>query len=62
MNDETKVQTKRGRGKGKKPAMAFTNLRLQSQILEYYKSFPNYTTVMRDVLTNYANEHIGENK
>ena len=53
MNDTE--QKKRVRGKGKKDAMAHVNLRLPAETLEFYKQFPSYTRMMRDVLTNYAN-------
>jgi hypothetical protein len=46
--------TKRGRGKGKKLAMAYVNLRLSIPALEYYQQFPAYTTEMRKVLEEHA--------
>jgi uncharacterized protein (DUF4415 family) len=47
-------QTKRGRGKGSKPAMPLVNLRLTEEVLAFYKRWPNYSKIMRTVLTNYA--------
>lgn len=45
---------KRGRGKGKRLAMKYVNLRLPIYALEYYQQFPEYTVEMRRVLTEYA--------
>ena len=47
-------QTKRGRGKGSKPAMPLVNLRLTEEVIAFYKQWPNYSKMMRTVLTNYA--------
>jgi len=47
-------QPKRGRGKASKPAMPLVNLRLPEEVLAYYKQWPNYSKIMRTVLTNYA--------
>ena len=46
--------TKRGRGKGKKLAMAYVNLRVPVPVLEYYQQFPAYTAEIRRVLTEHA--------
>lgn len=43
------------RGPGKRPAMSHTNLRLPTEVLDYYKTFPSFTGKMREVLTAYAN-------
>lgn len=48
------VTDKRVRGKGKKPAMVHVNLRVPSEVLDYYKQFPNYTQKMRNVLAKEA--------
>lgn len=45
---------KRARGKGKKLAMVFVNLRIPISTLEYYQQFPAYTTEMRRVLIKHA--------
>jgi hypothetical protein len=34
--------------------MSLANLRLRTDILDYYKTFPSYTAKMREVLTEYA--------
>jgi hypothetical protein len=52
--DTLMEQTKRGRGKGIKPAMPLVNLRLTEEVLAFYKQWPNYSKMMRTVLTNYA--------
>lgn len=49
------LKRKRGqRGKGKKPAMGYTSLRVSEETLEFYRTFPSYTAKMREVLTAYA--------
>ena len=53
MTEETK-RYRGQRGPGKRPAMTLTNLRLRTDILDFYKTHSNYTTKMRDVLTEYA--------
>jgi uncharacterized protein (DUF4415 family) len=54
MTEETK--RKRGqRGLGKRPAMSHANLRLTSDTMDFYRTFPNFTAKMREVLTDYAN-------
>lgn len=40
----------------KKPQMAHANIRLPVWVLEFYKQQPNYTRVMREVLTMHAQE------
>ena len=53
MTEETK-RYRGQRGLGKRPAMSLTNLRLRTDILDYYKTFPSFTAKMREVLTAYA--------
>lgn len=55
MNDELKA-TKKGRGKAAKPAKVCTSIRLDPEILEYYKTHhPNdMQAVMRRVLKDYV--------
>lgn len=48
------MDTKRGRGKGKKLAMTDVNLRIPVSVLEYYRQFPTYTAEIRRVLTEHA--------
>jgi hypothetical protein len=45
------------RGLGKRPAMSQTNLRLPTEVLDYYKTFPSFTAKMREVLADYADTH-----
>jgi len=47
-------QAKRGRGKQKAPTLVHVNVRIPQEVLDYYKEWPNYTKMMRTVLTNYA--------
>lgn len=48
---------RKGRGKGKKPAMAHVNLRIPDWVLDFYKQQPNYSKSMRSVLMMYALEN-----
>lgn len=47
-------EAKRCRGKGKKLALTHVNVRLPPEVLAYYKTLPNYTGKMREVLVQYA--------
>jgi len=53
---------KRGRGKGKKPALAFTSIRLEPHVMKWYReTYPTRTQAkMREVLKEYAEQHIKE--
>ncbi len=55
MNDEVKAN-KKGRGKAAVPAKICTSIRLDSEVLEYYKThYPNnMQAVMRRVLKDYV--------
>ena len=53
MTEETK-RYRGQRGLGKRPAMSLANLRLRTDILDFYKTHPSYTAKMREVLTDYA--------
>ena len=39
------------RGKGVKPAMVLTTIRLPKQVVEYFKEFTNFSVEIRRVLT-----------
>jgi uncharacterized protein (DUF4415 family) len=58
MSEQT--TTRRGRGKGKKPAKTLVNLRISQEVLDVYKTFPNYTGKMREVLTAYVQKQMAE--
>ena len=47
------------RGKGKRQAMAHVNLRLPEDVLDYYKQYPNYTQMIREVLIKFKEEESG---
>lgn len=47
---------RKGRGPGKKPALACTSLRLPKYVMQYFEQFPNKQGVMREVLTKYVEE------
>ena len=53
---------KRGRGKGKKPALAFTSIRLEPHVMKWYReTYPTRTQAkMREVLREYAQQHFKE--
>lgn len=60
MTDQIEESTKRkGRGPGKKPALVCTSLRLPRHVMEYFNThYPdNKQAKMREVLTNYVNNH-----
>lgn len=47
---------RRGRGKGKRPAMTHVNLRLPTEVAEYFKWREGYTRGMRNVLIAHVNQ------
>ena len=48
--------TRRSRGKGVKPSMLHTNVRLPQYVVDYFKEFPSYTKEMRRVLEEHVNK------
>jgi len=54
-------QQKKGRGLGKKPALFCTSLRLPKEVMDYFNTNYAYTkqAKMREVLTEYVNNQIG---
>ena len=54
-------QQRKGRGLGKKPALACTSLRLPKYVMDYFNTNYAYTkqAKMREVLTEYVNNQIG---
>lgn len=64
--EELKPPTKRkGRGPGKKGALACTSIRLPKYVMEYFEQFPNKQGKMREVLTAYIDEvapHLNQTK
>jgi hypothetical protein len=53
------LKRKRGqRGVGKRPALGgHVTIRLSSEAMDFYRSFPSFTAKMREVLTDYADTH-----
>jgi|688.fasta_scaffold24560_18 hypothetical protein len=53
------LKRKRGqRGLGKRPALGgHVTIRLSSEAMDFYRSFPSFTAKMREVLTDYADTH-----
>ena len=61
--EELKLEKKRkGRGLGKKPALACTSLRLPKDVMDYFNTNFAYTkqAKMREVLTEYVNNQTKE--
>jgi uncharacterized protein (DUF4415 family) len=54
---DTQVK-RRSRGKGKKPALGMTSLRIDVEVLEHFRTHhkSNMQKKMREVLTQYVNE------
>ena len=52
---------RKGRGLGKKPALFCTSLRLPKDVMDYFNTNFAYTkqAKMREVLTEYVNNQIG---
>ena len=60
-----KVEKKRkGRGLGKKPALACTSLRLPREVMDYFDANHPMSkqAKMREILTEYVKTQIGETK
>ena len=50
--------TRKYRGKGAKPAMLHVNVRLPPEVVDHFKTFPNYTKEMRRVLKEHVTKAI----
>ena len=48
--------TRRSRGKGVKPSMLHTNVRLPKYVVDYFKEFPSYTKEIRRVLEEHVTQ------
>ena len=46
------------RGKGVKPAMLHINVRLPQEVVDHFRTFPNYTKEMRRVLKEHVTKAI----
>jgi uncharacterized protein (DUF4415 family) len=55
MNTET-ITKKKGRGKAVKPAMLCTSIRLDPEVLEYYRQ--NYPDTMQAVMRKVLKDHV----
>jgi len=49
--------TKKGRGKGTKPAMVYLPVRINQEIAEFFNKYPNKSAKIRDVLASYVQQH-----
>ena len=60
-NQGEMMEQKKGRGKGKKPALFNTSLRLSTEVMDYFNTNFAYTkqAKMREVLTEYVNNQTG---
>lgn len=50
---------KRGRGKGTKPAMVLSSIRIPQDTFDYFRQFPNMQLAMREALTQYKQQREG---
>ena len=48
--------TKKGRGKGVKPAMVYFPLRLPTEVMEFFDAYPNKNKKIREVLASYIQQ------
>lgn len=48
--EDVETKPRRVRGKGTKPAMVMTSLRLPTHVYEYYRQFPNMQKAIREAL------------
>ena len=48
--------TKKGRGKGVKPAMVYFPLRLPTEVMEFFNAYPNKNAKIREVLISYIQQ------
>lgn len=48
--EDVETKPRRVRGKGIKPAMVMTSLRLPTHVYEYYRQFPNMQKAIREAL------------
>jgi len=53
-SEETVEKVRKGRGPGKKVPLACTSIRLTKEVMDYFDSFPDKQSRMRDVLTAYV--------
>lgn len=51
-------KTNKGRGKQKEPTLVHVNVRLPEYVVSYFKTYENYTSVMRTVLTQYVDNKV----
>jgi hypothetical protein len=49
--------TKKGRGKGTKPALVYFPLRLPIETMEFFNAYPNKNKKIREVLAEYIQQH-----
>ena len=49
--------TKKGRGKGTRPAMVYLPVRISQEVAEFFNAYPNKSAKIREVLANYVQQH-----
>ena len=49
--------TKKGRGKGTKPAMVYLPVRISKEVADFFSKYPNKSAKIREVLGSYVQQH-----
>ena len=52
---------RKGRGKGKRPALVYFPVRVSTEVLEFFEQYPNKSKKIREVLEQYIKQHKGQN-
>ena len=49
--------TKKGRGKGVRPAMVYLPVRISKEVADFFNKYPNKSAKIREVLGSYVQQH-----
>jgi uncharacterized membrane protein YwzB len=49
--------TKKGRGKGVRPAMVYLPVRISKEVSDFFNKYPNKSAKIREVLASYVQQH-----
>ena len=52
---------RKGRGKGKRPALVYFPVRVSVEVLEFFEKYPNKSKKIREVLEQFIIQHKGQN-
>ena len=52
---------RKGRGKGKRPALVYFPLRVEQYVAEFFEQYPNKSKKIREVLEQFIKQHKGQN-